>query len=60
MRREPSIGQYEGRGDGSYRLYVGEEKGWILCDDYKDLQEELSLLSKGGPIDEKGQESVED
>lgn len=47
MEKKPSIGDWEGRGDGSYRLYTGEPKGWIICDDHKDLQEELLYLTNG-------------
>lgn len=40
----PSKGEYHPQGDGSYRMYTGPERGWILCDDWNDLREELEKL----------------
>lgn len=42
----PNIGEYEAQRDGSYRLYVGGNRGWILCDDHAELIEELNILER--------------
>lgn len=41
---EQKIGDYYPTGDGGFRLYVGGERGWILCDDHSELLEELKLI----------------
>lgn len=48
----PSVGDYETQRDGSYRLFVGGNRGWILCDDHSELLEELSLLNREGNVEE--------
>ena len=39
-------GDYEVWGD-QYRLYTGLERGWIIVDDWSELQEEIKKLNGG-------------
>ena len=44
-----STGDYRSHGDGGYELYTGEVNGWIICDDWHDLQNEIQLLEQEKP-----------
>lgn len=43
----PTIGYYFSTGDGGYRLYTGTERGWVVCDDRLELEDELEVLTNG-------------
>lgn len=43
----PEVGHRISVGDGSYRLYTGPGRGWIVCDDKFELDEELDQLTNG-------------
>jgi len=46
LNEKTDVGKYVYQGDGSYRLYTGEERGWILCDGYLSMLEELNKLEE--------------
>lgn len=39
----PVVGEYTSFGAG-YRLYTGTVRGWIVCDDWRELQDEIDNL----------------